>query len=240
MTASLDDPTGPQAQVGAVVAAGGASRRMEGRDKLFAPLNGVPLLAYSVEALEGCPSVGDIVVVLAERNLEAGHRLAKERGWRKVVGLCPGGLRRQDSVRRGLEALPPCQWVLVHDGARPFLDSDIILRGLAEARVTGAAVAAVPLVDTIKAVSSEGTVQATVDRTSLWAVQTPQMFLRALLERAHQEIQEGVTDDASMVERLGHTVRVFPGSHFNLKVTTPEDLRLAEALLLRRREGRCG
>ena len=217
--------------LGAVVVAAGAGTRMDGVDKTFAPLAGVPLVARTVDAFERCPAVQSIVLVVAERSREAAARLARERGWRKVVKVVGGGPRRQDSVACGLGELPACEWVVVHDGARPLVEPELIARGLEAAGEGGAAIAAVPAKDTVKVVGPDERVQSTLDRRGLWLVQTPQVFRRELLERAHREVTEEVTDDAAMVERLGQPVRVFMGSYRNLKVTTPEDLVVAEALL---------
>ena len=221
--------------LGAVVVAAGESTRMGGVDKIFAPLLGRPLIAHTIEALETCSLVSGIVLVLSPGMEERGRALAAERGWRKLVpeGICTGGPRRQDSVRLGLECLGgnSYPWVAVHDGARPCAGHDLVERGLDAARETGAAVAAVPAKDTIKLVSPTGFVDSTLPRDSLWLVQTPQVFSYALLHQAHRDCRETVTDDASTLEGLGHRVKVFMGSHTNIKVTTPEDLALAEIFL---------
>lgn len=220
--------------MGAVVVAAGRSSRMGGADKLFAPLWGRPLLAYTLAAFQACPQVGQIALVLSQANLSPGRELACREELDKVTAICLGGERRQDSVRAGLLALSPCDWVVVHDGARPLVTADLIQRGLAAAAATGAAVAALPIADTVKEVGDGDLVRRTLPRQGLWAVQTPQVFRYDLLLQAHQSAssgQEEVTDDAAMVERLGCPVRVFLGSPRNLKVTTPEDLALAEAFL---------
>lgn len=204
---------------------------MGGLDKVFALVNGRPALAWVLDALEKAPSVDSVVVVLSQDNLERGLGLLVSGRWRKARSICRGGPRRQDSVRCGLEVLPPCQWVVVHDAARPCLTPDLVERGLAAAQETGAAVAAVPSKDTIKRVDEALMVVETPPRERLWIVQTPQVFSRPLLEEAHRTIQETATDDASMVERLGMKVKVFMGDYTNLKITTPEDLTLVEALL---------
>ena len=131
----------------------------------------------------------------------------------------------------GLEALGPCAWVVVHDGARPLVTPQLIEEGLAAARETGAAVCGLPAGDTVKRVDEQGQVMRTLDRRRLWLVQTPQVFRYDILREAHERSRRTATDDAALVERLGHRVRVYPGSSRNLKVTTPEDLALAEALL---------
>lgn len=220
---------GRRPSVGAVVAAGGSSTRMGGGDKLFTPIAGRPLLAHVLSRLHGAPQVRRIALVLSPGNLEAGRRLVEEQGLSKVSALCTGGPRRQDSVRLGLEALGPCDWVLVHDGCR-LLAEDVVARGLEAARETGAAVPAVPIFDTVKE-AADGLVLRTVDRGALWAIQTPQVFHYDLLLRAHREVTAEVTDDAAMLEALGLPVRLFPGARANIKVTTPEDLSLAEAIL---------
>ena len=220
--------------VGAVVVAAGSSSRMGGVDKIFAPVLDRPLVCFALDQLEAFPPVTEIVLVLDSGSLTQGRELVDARGYRKVTHVCPGGKRRQDSVRSGLDALTPCDWVIVHDGARPCLDLPMLERGLAAVQKAGAAVAGVPVKDTIKVVSDQGAVVDTPDRKSLWAAQTPQIFRYDLLRDAHDRCIEDVTDDAMMVESLGHSVKMFLGSYENLKVTTPEDLILAEAFLKQR------
>lgn len=226
-----------QGKVGAIVVAAGSSRRMGGVDKIFAPIAGRPLLAHTIDVFLRCPSIDQVVVVLSEDKLEEGKRLAEKNRWSKVLQLCPGGERRQDSVRRGLERLSDCQWVVIHDGARPCLGTDLIDRGLEEAYESGAAVAAVPVKETIKVVSPDRVVEETPLRERLWAVQTPQVFRFDIIDEAHRRAQGEAPDDATLVERLGYTVKVYPGSDSNIKVTTPEDLALAEAILKSREQG---
>lgn len=217
---------------GAIVLAAGGSRRMGGEDKLFARVAGRAVLSHTLQAFERCDEITQVVVVLSEVNAARG--LPVLRPFRKVTRTAPGGARRQDSVRNGLHTLPASEWVVVHDGARPLVTPELIRRGLAAARETGAATAAVPVVDTLKAARGDGLVIRTVPREGLWAIQTPQVFRHALLLDAHERVAEDVTDDCAMVERIGHAVRLFEGSRLNLKITTPEDLQLADALLRRR------
>lgn len=216
---------------GAVVVAAGKSARMGGVDKIFASLLGKPLICHTLDALETCPSITDIVLVVDADSLDHGWKLVRRHGYRKVSSVCSGGQRRQDSVLCGLQALSPCEWVVIHDGARPCLDVAILQRGLEAAQESGAAVAGVPVKDTIKVVSPEGSVEATPDRAGLWAAQTPQVFRLDVLLDAHRRCTEPVTDDAMMVESMGGQVKMFTGSYENLKVTTPEDLLLAEVFL---------
>ena len=230
-------PGGPvDRRAGAVIVAAGESRRMEGVDKLFLPLLGAPLLSHTLAAFEAVPWIQSIVLVLSAANLERGKALVREHGFGKVDEICAGGERRQDSVWRGLEHLAPCSWVVIHDGARPCVEPQLIERGLEEAMRWGSAVAAVPMKDTVKVVSGQGEVRETLDRRRLWVAQTPQIFSWEVLHRAHQQQDIAVTDDAALVELLGYPVHVYFGSYTNIKVTTREDGLVAETLL-RRREG---
>lgn len=217
--------------LGVVVVAAGDSHRMAGVDKIFAPILGLPLIAHTLGPLEASPIVSEMVLVLSDANVEMGKAVVREHGWSKVTSVCRGGARRQDSVRLGLERLSPWRWVAVHDGARPCIDSGLLQRGVDAARETGMAVAAVPAKDTVKVVSSAGIVEATPPRDSLWMVQTPQVCGYDLLLHAHRTCLETFTDDAAMVESLGHEVKVFMGSYSNIKVTTPEDLAMVELIL---------
>jgi 2-C-methyl-D-erythritol 4-phosphate cytidylyltransferase len=216
-------------KLGAIIVAAGSSLRMGKINKIFAPLGGKPLLAWSVDTCQGCSLIGQIVLVLNDKDLELGQKLKEERGWSKVT-LCPGGARRQDSVREGLYKLKDCHWVMIHDGARPFLTLDLIENGLKAAAETGAAVAAVPVKDTVKLANSNGVIKETLQRDKLWATQTPQIFRLDIIIKAYQELRADVTDDAAAVECLGYRVKLYPSSYNNIKVTTPEDLVLAEVI----------
>jgi 2-C-methyl-D-erythritol 4-phosphate cytidylyltransferase len=152
-------------------------------------------------------------------------------GWSKVADVCPGGDERQQSVAVGLGRIKDCQWVVIHDGARPLVTEDLIKNGLEAAKESGAAVAAVPVTDTIKLADDNGFVMGTPPRKSLWAVQTPQVFRFDIITEAHQKAQGMATDDASLVERLGYRVKLYMGSYDNIKITTPSDLTLTEILL---------
>ena len=223
--------------VGVVIVAAGSSNRMNGVDKTMALLCGMPLLAHTVEAFQQSPCVHDIALVVSATNIEPVERLARDYAWSKLREIVIGGARRQDSVLAGVRVLAGTDIVLVHDGARPLVDGATIERAVAAAEEYRAAVAAVPVKDTIKVATPDLTVQSTVPRERLWAVQTPQAFDRTLLLEAHRLTPDDVTDDAMMVERLGHPVKIFPGSYENIKVTTPEDLIIVEALLKARAAG---
>ena len=223
-------------KVGAVVVAAGIGKRMGGTDKIFASLAGKPLLAHSVDVFQRCPAIDQVVIVLHENRLQEGWQLIKENRWSKVSDVCPGGLRRQDSVREGLQKLCDCQWVVIHDGARPCLSQILIDEGLNEARQSGAAVPALSVTDTIKVVSSDSFVVETPLRQHLRSVQTPQVFRYDIINEAYRRSDSDVTDDATLVENLGYRVKVYPGSDTNIKVTTPEDLYLAETFIKARGE----
>lgn len=213
-------------RIGAIIVAAGSGQRMGAINKIFAPLGGKPLLAWSVDTCHGCSLVQQIVIALNDKDLGLGQKLKEERGWSKVV-LCPGGVQRQDSVREGLGKLRDCSWVIIHDGARPFLTPNLIESGLKIAKETGAAVAAVPIKDTIKLADNEGLIRETLQRDKLWATQTPQIFSFDMITKAYENLTTEVTDDAAAVEHLGHRVRLYMGAYNNIKVTTPEDLAVA-------------
>jgi 2-C-methyl-D-erythritol 4-phosphate cytidylyltransferase len=217
-------------KVGAVILAAGESRRMNGGDKLFVPLGGKPVLAQTVNVFEACSFIDQIVLVMAEKNIDRGRELVAGEGWSKVSGVYPGGARRQDSVAIGLGGLSSCRWIVIHDGARPLVREVLIKQGLVAARETGAAAAAIPVTDTIKIAGSDRVVRATLPRHELWSVQTPQVFRYNLLTRAHREVKEDVTDDAAMLENIGQAVKLYPGDQDNIKITVLSDLVLVEAL----------
>jgi 2-C-methyl-D-erythritol 4-phosphate cytidylyltransferase len=221
-----------QQKVGAVIVAAGSGERMGGKEKLMALLSGEPVIARVTSTFQSCKLIDQIVLVLSKANLERGRRLASAHDWSKVSDICPGGRRRQDSVIAGLKRLKDCQWVVVHDGARPLVTEELISRGLTAAEATGAAAAAVPVTDTIKIAGDDMTIQETPPRRRLWAVQTPQVFRLATINSAYRHIEDNdVTDDAAAMEQSGHRVKLYMGAYDNIKITTPSDLALAEVLL---------
>jgi 2-C-methyl-D-erythritol 4-phosphate cytidylyltransferase len=224
----------PSERVTAIIVAAGAGLRMGGIDKLFADLGGMPLLARTLAAFEACPSVDQIILVASESNLDRCWKLVQAYGFKKVTELVPGGARRQDSVQQGLDQVKDSLWVLIHDGVRPFIDDELITAGILAAREHGAAVAAVPVKDTIKVVNADHLVRNTPKRETLWAAQTPQVFRIDVILNAYRDAFGDVTDDAMLLERLGQPVKVYQGSYENIKITTPEDLDLAECILKRR------
>jgi 2-C-methyl-D-erythritol 4-phosphate cytidylyltransferase len=221
--------------VGAIIVAAGRGERMGGIDKVFAPLAGPTVLERVVAAFQSCEAVDKIVVVLNPHNLERGKRLLSEAGFTRVVSVIPGGERRQDSVLNGLSVLSGCCWVVIHDGARPLVTADLITAGLKAAQQTGAAIAAVPVTDTIKSADGQDYVNQTLDRSHLWAVQTPQVFRFDIIKEGYDKASGDVTDDAALVETLGVRVKLYTGAYDNIKLTTPADLATAEMLWQRRR-----
>jgi 2-C-methyl-D-erythritol 4-phosphate cytidylyltransferase len=216
-----------------VVVAAGESRRF-GPNKLFQSLDGRPVLDWSLTACERSPLIDEIVLVVSPASRPRAERLVVRRGYRKLRAVTLGGRRRQDSVWNGLQAAPGAEWVAIHDAARPFLTDELIERALAAARGPGAAIAGVPVKDTVKQLAKDGTVERTPARSGLWAAQTPQIFLRACLVAAYcANGDRDATDDAELVERIGRPVAVAMGSYENLKITTPEDLHLARAIARR-------
>ncbi|HOD67640.1 MAG TPA: 2-C-methyl-D-erythritol 4-phosphate cytidylyltransferase [candidate division Zixibacteria bacterium] len=226
----------------AVIVAGGQSLRFGGEvPKQFREVAGRPLLAWTISRFEAAGSIDRIVVVAAEDYLGyAGEQVVDRYGFAKVQQIVSGGTERRESVWRGLEALPIATgFVAIHDGARPLVRPADIDRVVGAAKRDRAAILAVPVPDTLKRVR-DGYVIATVDRSYLYGAQTPQVFQYDLIMAAHREAAGAAgryTDDASMVESRGFKVTVVEPSGPNIKITTPEDLVIAEALLAREGHG---
>lgn len=206
------------------------------KPKAFLRLDSLPVLAHTLQKFEACPQVDGILpVVPPGEGVIWAQEIVRQSGLKKVSQILPGGDERQESVYKGLKAIEgKADWVIIHDGARPLVSSQLIEQTLSMAGRGKAVVVALPAHETLKEVSSGKEVLRTVDRRHLWMVQTPQSFEFNLILRAHEEARrDGFlgTDDSSLVERLGIPVTVIEGSRFNFKITTPEDLLLAEALL---------
>ncbi len=218
----------------AIIVAGGSSQRM-GFDKLLAPLGERPVVAHSIAAFEQTGSVTEIILVGRAEHLAEYEKISESHAFQKVSAVIPGGARRQDSVRRGLEQLgQEAEFVAVHDAARPLVRPETIERIYRLAREHGGAAAAQPVVDTLKRTDRDHFVTGGVDRDQLFAVQTPQIFRRSLLEEAYRRLFETgaeVTDEISAVERVGGRVVLVPGDQPNFKITYPADLPLAEFVL---------
>lgn len=224
----------------AVIPAAGAGKRLGlGINKAFAKINSVPLLVHCLTMLFRTKLITRAIVVLAPDEVEEGRELLASYQAKHFADLpfvvVAGGKERQDSVANALAAITESEgYVAVHDGARPFVGKEVFLRTLGAAKEHGAAIAAVPVKDTIKVVNEAGEVTATPVRSTLYAVQTPQIFEVNLLKQAYANLAQHpaqVTDDASVVEFLGHKVVVALGRYENIKITTPEDLLFAENLL---------
>ena len=218
-------------RVGALLLCAGRGERL-GRqeDKALVPLAGRPLFTWSLDALRRTPAIEAIVIVGPAARLEAALA-ACGAGTDRIVGWTAGGPERQDSVARGLAALPrEYDVVVVHDCARALVTPEVVGRAVADALAHGAAVAAVPLEDTLKRVSLD-VVEQTVPRRGLWRAQTPQVFRRDWLEDAHAAAPGIATDDAALLEAAGRRVHVSMGDPMNIKITLPRDLELADAVL---------
>jgi 2-C-methyl-D-erythritol 4-phosphate cytidylyltransferase len=226
-----------------IVSAGKGHRFMEGKSlrpdrgkKQFHFLEGKPILAHTLGKFEACPLIRSILLVVGEEDMDyCLKEIVEKFGFKKVSQIVPGGKRRQESVRNGIDALPKnAEVVAIHDGVRPFVTKAMIEDSIQSAERYGAAVLAMPVKETIKMSNPDGTVLKTLDRESLWQVQTPQTFKVSIIKEAYyRAMKDGFvgTDDASLVERLGVTVHIVPGSYTNIKITTPEDLLLANLIL---------
>jgi 2-C-methyl-D-erythritol 4-phosphate cytidylyltransferase len=232
-------------KTGAIIPAAGQGKRMRGEgNKLFLKLAGTPILVYTLRTFQRSNHIAEIIIVAAGDEIAFIKDLVKKYSLNKVTGVVEGGPQRQQSVGRGLNALSPeIARVIVHDGARPLLKLSELEEFLEGAKDEDAVIMAVPLKDTVKRVDKDAFVIETPSREYLRAVQTPQIFNRVLLEKVHKEAEtEGFlgTDDASLIERKGLPVKVLAGSYENIKVTTPEDLLLAETIIAKRRECETG
>lgn len=222
-----------------IIVAGGKSERMGPNvDKVFLSLGTRPVLAYSLIAFEKCPDIDGIVLVVRKDHVESARSMVQIYGCHKVRKVVAGGAKRQTSVANGLAALDldgeDVGIVAVHDGARPCVTPDLISATIASAKRYGSGVAACKINDTIKQVDKGRTVSKTVDRTKLWAVQTPQSFKLEILRKAFESVRRRrltITDEAAALEAARQEVRLVPSSWSNMKVTEPDDLVLAATLL---------
>lgn len=223
-------------QLGVVIVAAGKGSRMGTKEsKQYLHLNGQPIIVHTLALFERIPEVSEIVLVTGAGDLERCRGYVDQYKLAKVKHIVAGGKERQDSVYMGLQQLRGAvEWVMVHDGVRPFAAEEHIVECWRKAMETEAAVLAVPVKDTIKVVDPRGTIQSTPDRRSLWAIQTPQAFRLSLLLDAHERAEKDGfvgTDDAMLVERIGTPVQVVEADYYNIKITTPEDLPWAQWIL---------
>jgi 2-C-methyl-D-erythritol 4-phosphate cytidylyltransferase len=220
---------------GIIVAAGKSERMQADVDKAFLSLGPKPVLAYSLQAFEECPDIDEVILVVRKKRVAGARAMARMFGCAKVTQVIAGGNKRQTSVINGLECMgPEARFVTVHDGARPCVSPKLISETVRVARRYGSAVAAKRITDTVKYVEAGLTVTRTLDRSKLWAVQTPQTFRVDLLKKAYEAVTQKdltVTDEASAVELLPEDVHLVEAMEPNIKITTGEDLPVAAALL---------
>jgi 2-C-methyl-D-erythritol 4-phosphate cytidylyltransferase len=217
--------------VAAIIVAAGGSSRMDGIDKVMTCIGGRPVLARVLDTFQKCDKVDQIIVVMNAKNLEEAKQMVAREKWNKVTDLVVGGKRRQDSVIEGLKKIKQCKWIVIHDGARPLMRQELIIKGLDAAKDTGAAAPAVPVTDTIKFIKGSDIVVQTLPRENLRAVQTPQVFRFDIAQNTYKFTPGDYTDDASLVEKAGFKVKLFHGAVDNIKITTKDDLAVAEVLL---------
>lgn len=222
----------------AIVLAAGQGKRMNSRiQKQFLEIDHRPVLYYSLECFQKSPLIQDIILVTGEEMISYCKKEIVERyNFTKVTKVIAGGKERYDSVYQGLLACEDCDYVFIHDGARPFVTEAMLERGVFGVQETGACAIGMLSKDTIKISDKEGFVQSTPDRSRVWSVQTPQIFAYSLIRSAHESLRRkdmiGVTDDAMVVEQeSGVRIRLVEGSYQNIKITTPEDLDIAETFL---------
>lgn len=225
----------------AILLAAGQGKRMNSKiQKQFLEIQGKPVLYYSLHCFQESQVIQEIILVTSEDAISYCQKeIVEKYGFTKVKKIIKGGKERYDSVYAGLLACGEPDYVFIHDGARPFITEEILERGLEGVRQTGACVVGMPSKDTVKLADENGCVQETPDRNRVWTIQTPQIFRYSLICRAHDSIRRKdmskITDDAMVVEQeTGVPVRLSMGSYQNIKITTPEDLAVAEAFLKKR------
>ncbi|MDO5391886.1 MAG: 2-C-methyl-D-erythritol 4-phosphate cytidylyltransferase [Eubacteriales bacterium] len=222
----------------AIVLAAGQGKRMGSKiQKQFLEIQGRPVLYYSLVCFEASPLIEEIVLVTGKDCIEYCQKeIVDKYNLKKVVKITAGGRERYDSVYAGLLACENSDYVFIHDGARPFIDAQILERAFGAAKECGACAVGMPSKDTVKIADENGYVADTPDRKTVWTIQTPQVFAYDVIRQAHEEIRrgtmQGITDDAMVVEQQGkYRVKMVEGSYKNMKITTPEDLLVAESFL---------
>jgi 2-C-methyl-D-erythritol 4-phosphate cytidylyltransferase len=228
-------------KVAGIIPAAGSGKRMGGRiKKQFLSLDGLPVLVRTVLALSRCSLLDELIIVTGAGELEYVREMVAQYGLGKVRAVVPGGKERQDSVFSGLLEVRDADYVLVHDGVRPFVGEELVSEVIRAAFKYGAAGVAVPVTDTIKQSDERGEmIQLTLQRDRLWAMQTPQVFAREILFKAYKNAEEqGLmgTDDAFLAEMIGVQVKLVPGHDHNIKITTSRDLLLGKLILEERRK----
>lgn len=222
----------------AIVLAAGQGKRMGSKiQKQFLEIQGKPVLYYSLACFEASPLIQEIILVTGKDCIEYCRKeIVEKYNFKKVGKITAGGKERYDSVYAGLLACKDADYVFIHDGARPFIDTQILERAFQAVKECGACVVGMPSKDTIKIADEDGYVKDTPDRKNVWTIQTPQVFAYDVIRQAHEEVRrgnmQGITDDAMVVEQQGkYRVKMVEGSYKNMKITTPEDLLVAESFL---------
>ncbi len=224
--------------VSVIIPAAGLGKRMQYKEnKMYILVKEKPILSYTIEKFNTCEYVDEIIIVTRKDELDyCKNKIVNENNFYKVKKVVEGGKERQDSVYNGIASIDKkCDIVLVHDGARPFVKEQTIFNSIEGAIENEACVVGVPVKDTIKIVDKSDIVAGTPERSSLWAVQTPQAFSYELIVRAYENARKEriiATDDSMLVEQLGYKVKMILGSYENIKITTPEDLKMAEIFLV--------
>ena len=231
-------------KVCAIIVAAGKGKRME-RDynKQYIHLEGKPIVARTLLHFENHEIIDEIIIVVGQGEVEfCRENIVEKYNLSKIRKIVEGGEERYHSVHNGIKAVShQCEVVLIHDGARPFVTREIINESIASANIYGCSIVGMPVKDTIKTIDEEGFVKDTPKRENIWLVQTPQTFKKEIILRAHQKREMenlSVTDDAMLVEALGGRVKMIRGSYENIKITTPEDLEIGQAILKRGRTNR--
>lgn len=220
----------------AIILAAGKGKRMgSGINKQFLNIKGKPILYYSLKTFSDNPFIDEIILVCSSSEIDyCRQQVVEKYGIKKVLRIISGGKERQDSVLNGLRSITDCNIVLIHDGARPFVNSNIIENGIRYAETYGACTCGMNPKDTIKIKGNDGFSLDTLDRSKLFCVQTPQCFKYDLIIKCHEKLMQdniSVTDDTSVVELYGNKVYLYEGSYNNIKITTQEDLVVAERIL---------
>lgn len=222
-------------KITAIVPSAGKGKRFKSREKKpFANLNKKPVLSYALTTLQSSPLIKDIVLVMDKSLLKVAKRLVRRYSITKAKHIIEGGKTRTASVKRGLRCVDKdTSLVLIHDGVRPFVSKEIVEKTIAAALKFGASVSAVPVRATIKVSGKDSFVKYTPPRDNLWEIQTPQVFKRVLIEDAYKKVKSNqrFTDDALLIENIGKKVKIVKGDYRNIKITTTEDIKIAEALL---------
>ncbi len=219
-----------------IVAAGKSSRMNSDINKQYIEIDGIPVIARTISVFENCDFVNEIIVVINYKDIiYFKENIVENYNFKKVISLVAGGTERQNSVLNGLnEVNNKCNIVLIHDGARPFIGQSSIINSVEAAKDFGAACVAVPVKDTIKKVNKDNNIDKTLERNTLWSIQTPQTFQYDLIMEAHKKALNDNflgTDDSVLVENLGYKVKIVMGDYTNIKITTNEDLIFAEAIV---------